>query len=85
MPLTTPSTITRLAPEDSPFSIQPASIKKVKKKHLLETYRTMHVSRRLDEKMLILLKLWLVEPLQYKVTNCSDTIWIILDNIEAIA
>lgn len=56
MPLTTQSPITRLAPEVSPFSIQPASIKKVKKKHLLETYRTMHVSRRLDEKMLILLK-----------------------------
>lgn len=56
MPLTSLSPLTRLAPEDSPFSIRPVSIKKLKKKHLLETYRTMHVSRRLDEKMLILLK-----------------------------
>ncbi len=56
MPLTTQSPITRLAPENSPFSIKPTSIKKVKKSHLLQTYRTMHVSRRLDEKMLILLK-----------------------------
>lgn len=45
-----------LMPADSAFAVKPASLKKLKKTHLLDTYRTMHVSRRLDEKMLILLK-----------------------------
>ncbi len=56
MPLQMPSQLESLAPENTPFSIKPTSIKKLKKQQLLNVYRTMHVSRRLDEKMLILLK-----------------------------
>lgn len=56
MPLKTPSQLESLVPENTPFSIKPTSIKKLKKQHLMDVYRTMHVSRRLDEKMLILLK-----------------------------
>lgn len=56
MPAQTLSLTTRLGPVSSPYAIKPTPLKKLKKEHLLEVYRTMHVSRRLDEKMLILLK-----------------------------
>jgi len=52
-------TLTRagsLVPATSKYKIRSASIKNFSKDELLEVYRTMHVSRRLDEKMLILLK-----------------------------
>ena len=56
MPANTLAPSARLGPETTPWSVKPTPVKKLKKEHLLETYRTMHVSRRLDEKMLILLK-----------------------------
>ncbi len=52
-------TLTRagsLVPATSKYKIRSASIKNFSKEELLEVYRTMHVSRRLDDKMLILLK-----------------------------
>lgn len=46
----------KLVPAESPFKIRSTSIKKFDKEFLLATYRTMCLSRRLDEKMLTLLK-----------------------------
>lgn len=45
-----------LVPEDSAYTVKPASIKKFKKEDLLDVLRTMMTSRRLDDKMLTLLK-----------------------------
>lgn len=45
-----------LVPATSKYKIRSASIKNFSKDELLEVYRTMHISRRLDDKMLILLK-----------------------------
>jgi 2-oxoisovalerate dehydrogenase E1 component len=45
-----------LVPSTSKFKVRSASIKKFSKDELIEIYRTMLVSRRLDDKMLILLK-----------------------------
>lgn len=45
-----------LVPTDSKFKVRSTSIKKFKKSELLEIYRTMLLSRRLDDKMLNLLK-----------------------------
>jgi TPP-dependent pyruvate/acetoin dehydrogenase alpha subunit len=45
-----------LVPSDSDYKVRPASIKKFKKDELFEVYRLMNTSRRLDEKMLTLLK-----------------------------
>lgn len=45
-----------LVPSDSPYKVRSASVKNFAKDDLLEVYRTMLVSRRLDEKMLNLLK-----------------------------
>jgi len=45
-----------LVPETSAYTIKPASIKKFKKEHLIDVLRTMMLSRRLDDKMLTLLK-----------------------------
>lgn len=47
---------TSLVPENSVYTIKPASIKKFSKEHLMEVLRTMMLSRRLDDKMLTLLK-----------------------------
>jgi 2-oxoisovalerate dehydrogenase E1 component len=47
---------TSLVPEDSAYTIKPASIKKFSKEHLIDVLRTMMLSRRLDDKMLTLLK-----------------------------
>lgn len=52
-------TVTRgksLVPTTSKFKIRSTSIKSFSKDELLDVYRKMHVSRRLDDKMLILLK-----------------------------
>lgn len=52
-------TLTRgksLVPTTSKFKIRSTSIKNFSKGELLDVYRKMHVSRRLDDKMLILLK-----------------------------
>jgi 2-oxoisovalerate dehydrogenase E1 component len=52
-------TLTRgksLVPTTSKFKIRSTSIKNFSKDELLDVYRKMHVSRRLDDKMLILLK-----------------------------
>lgn len=52
-------TLTRgksLVPTTSKFKIRSTSIKSFSKDELLDVYRNMHVSRRLDDKMLILLK-----------------------------
>lgn len=45
-----------LVPATSKYKIRSSSIKSFKKEHLLDVYRTMSISRRLDDKMLILLK-----------------------------
>ena len=45
-----------LIPSDSEYKVRSSSIKKFKKDELLEVYRTMNLSRRLDDKMLTLLK-----------------------------
>lgn len=45
-----------LIPSDSEYKVRSTSIKKFKKDELLEVYRTMNLSRRLDDKMLTLLK-----------------------------
>ncbi|MCH8566828.1 MAG: dehydrogenase E1 component subunit alpha/beta [Balneolales bacterium] len=45
-----------LVPSDSSFKVRSASIKKFSKEHLMESLRTMMLSRRLDDKMLTLLK-----------------------------
>jgi TPP-dependent pyruvate/acetoin dehydrogenase alpha subunit len=53
------NTLTRgksLVPTTSKFKIRSTSIKNFSKDELLDVYRKMHVSRRLDDKMLILLK-----------------------------
>ncbi len=47
---------TQLVPADSAFKIRSASIKKFSKDHLTDSLRTMMLSRRLDDKMLTLLK-----------------------------
>ncbi|MCH8486078.1 MAG: dehydrogenase E1 component subunit alpha/beta [Candidatus Cyclonatronum sp.] len=47
---------TQLVPADSAFKIRSASIKKFSKDHLTASLRTMMLSRRLDDKMLTLLK-----------------------------
>ncbi len=46
----------QLVPEDSEFKIRSASIKKFKKDELMSALRNMMLSRRLDDKMLTLLK-----------------------------
>lgn len=45
-----------LVPTASKYKIRSSSIKDFKKEELLDIYRTMNISRRLDDKMLILLK-----------------------------
>lgn len=45
-----------LVPADSRFKVRSTSIKKFKKDELLEIYKTMLISRRLDDKMLNLIK-----------------------------
>jgi len=45
-----------LVPVDSIFKIRPKSIKKFTTEQLIHVYKTMLISRRLDEKMLNLLK-----------------------------
>ncbi|TVQ10275.1 MAG: tungsten formylmethanofuran dehydrogenase [Balneolaceae bacterium] len=56
MSVSTLSNVEPLVPSDSDFKVRSASIKKFKKDELLEVYRLMHISRRLDDKMLTLLK-----------------------------
>lgn len=45
-----------LVPADTPFKVRSTPINKFKKGDLLQTYRTMLLSRKLDDKMLTLLK-----------------------------
>ncbi len=47
---------TSLVPEESKYTIKPASLKKFRKDELMEALRTMMTSRKLDDKMLNLLK-----------------------------
>jgi 2-oxoisovalerate dehydrogenase E1 component len=56
MTVSTLSTTEPLVPADSEYKVRSASIKKFKKDELLNVYRLMHTSRRLDDKMLTLLK-----------------------------
>ena len=56
MSVKTLSKPTLLVPADSKYKVRSASIKKFKKEDLIEVYRNMLLSRRLDDKMLTLLK-----------------------------
>lgn len=56
MSISTLSKVDSLVPSESIFKIRPKSIKKFAPKDLIEVYRKMLISRRLDEKMLNLLK-----------------------------
>jgi len=56
MSVVTVEKLESLVPSDSKFKVRSTSIKKFKKEELLETFRTMVLSRRLDDKMLNLLK-----------------------------
>lgn len=56
MSISTLSKVDSLVPSESIFKIRPKSIKKFAPQDLIEVYRKMLISRRLDEKMLNLLK-----------------------------
>jgi len=56
MSVKTLSKVESLVPSDSNYKIRSKSIKQYKKEDLLDVYRNMLTSRRLDEKMLTLLK-----------------------------
>ena len=56
MSVATVEKLESLVPSDSKFKVRSTSIKKFKKEELLEIFRTMVLSRRLDDKMLNLLK-----------------------------
>ncbi|MEX0686126.1 MAG: dehydrogenase E1 component subunit alpha/beta [Balneolales bacterium] len=56
MSVKTLNRITPLLPLDSPYIVASTPINKFEKEELLDVYRIMLVSRRLDEKMLLLLK-----------------------------
>lgn len=56
MSISTLNKVDSLVPSDSLFKIRAKSIKKFKSEDLIDIYRTMLISRRLDEKMLNLLK-----------------------------
>lgn len=56
MSISTLNKVESLVPAESIFKIRPKSIKKFASEDLIKVYRTMLISRRLDEKMLNLLK-----------------------------
>lgn len=56
MSIETKSKPASLVPTDSEYKVRSASIKKFKKEDLLNAYKKMLLSRRLDDKMLLLLK-----------------------------